>query len=148
MAVDYDPALIGRVFEVTDPVNVSAEAIGRYCTAIGETNPLYTDEAAANNGPYGTMVAPPSFAVTFRNGRHFFTHVPRFGAPGFDAGKDVEFVAPIRPGDKITLSSHVKEIYEKTGRSGSMVFVVVRSTVRNQNGEVVAHIDHRFMNRP
>lgn len=148
MAVDYDPALIGRVFEVTDPVNVSAEAIGTYCTAIGETNPLYTDEAVAKKGPYGTMVAPPSFAVTFRNGRHFFTHVPRFGAAGFDAGKDVEFVAPIRPGDKITLSSHVKEIYEKTGRSGSMVFVVVRSTVRNQNGEVVAHIDHRFMNRP
>jgi hypothetical protein len=26
--------------------------------------------------------------------------------------------------------------------------VVVRSTVQNQNGEVVAHIDHRFMNRP
>ena len=25
MAVDYDPALIGRVFEVTDPVNVSAD---------------------------------------------------------------------------------------------------------------------------
>jgi hypothetical protein len=25
---------------------------------------------------------------------------------------------------------------------------VVRSTVQNQNGEVVAHIDHRFMNRP
>ena len=74
--------------------------------------------------------------------------VPRFGAAGFDAGKDVEFVAPIRPGDKITLSSHVKEIYEKTGRSGSMVFVVVRSTVQNQKGEVVAHIDHRFMNRP
>ena len=148
MAVDYDPALIGRVFEVTDPVSVSAEAIGKYCAAIGETNPLYTEEAAAKQGPYRTIVAPPSFAVTFRNGRHFFTHVPRFGSAGFDAGKDVEFAAPIRAGDQITLSSHVKEIYEKTGRSGSMVFVVVRSTVQNQNGEVVAHIDHRFMNRP
>ena len=148
MAVDYDPALIGRVFEVTDPVEVSAEDIGRFCVAIEETNPLYTDPAAAKKGPHGTIVAPPSYAVTFRNGRHFFTHVPRFGAAGFDAGKDVEFVMPIRPGDKITLRSHVKEIYEKTGRSGSMVFVVVRSTVQNQNGEVVAHIDHRFMNRP
>ncbi len=123
MAVDYDPALIGKVFEVTDPVNVSAKDIGKFCIAIGETNPLYTDEAAAKKGPYGGIVAPPSFAVTFRNGRHFFTHVPRFGRA-------------------------VKEIYEKTGRSGSMVFVVVRSTVQNQNGEVVAHIDHRFMNRP
>ena len=28
-----------------------------------------------------------------------------------------------------------------------MYFVIVRSTVHNQNGEVVAHIDHRFMGR-
>ena len=40
------------------------------------------------------IVAPPSFAVTFRNGRQFFQHVPRFGRQGFDAGKDVEFVGP------------------------------------------------------
>ena len=40
MVVDYDPALIGKVFEVTDPVNVSAEDIGKFCTAIGETNPI------------------------------------------------------------------------------------------------------------
>ncbi|HEY6394078.1 MAG TPA: MaoC family dehydratase N-terminal domain-containing protein [Candidatus Binataceae bacterium] len=145
--VDYDPALINKVFEITEPVTVSAEAIRRFCEALGETNPLFTDETAAKQGPYGGIVAPPSFAVTFRNGRHFFTHVPRFGKAGFDAGKDVEFVAPIRPGDKVTLSSHVKEIYEKTGRTGSMVFVVVRSTLKNQKDEVVAHIDHRFMNR-
>jgi acyl dehydratase len=148
MAVEYDPKLINQVFETTDPVKVTAEQIRTYCEAIGETNPLYTDEAAAKKGPYGAIVAPPSFAVTFRNGRHFFEHVPRFGQRGFDAGKDVEFVRPIHPGDKISLSSHVKEIYEKTGRTGSMVFVVIRSTLTNQNGEEVAHIDHRFMNRP
>lgn len=147
MAVEYDPALIGRVFETTDPVAVSADEIRAFTSAIGETNPLHTDEAAAKAGPYGGLTAPPSFAVSFRNGRHFFEHVPRFGKAGFDAGKDIEFVAPIRPGDSITLSSHVKEIYEKTGRSGSMVFVVIRSTLTNQRSEVVAHIDHRFMNR-
>src|SRR5690242_17358780 len=102
MAVEYDPALIGKVFEVTEPVSVTAATIEKFCAAIGESNPLYTDDAAARRGPYGSIVAPPSFAVTFRNGRHFFTHVPRFGRAGFDAGKDVEFRAPIRPGDKIT----------------------------------------------
>lgn len=143
MAVNYDPALIGRVFETTDPVPVDAEMIRTFTATIGDTNPQHNDPSVA-----GGMVAPPSFAVTFRNGRHFFEHVPRFGKAGFDAGKDVEFVAPIRPGDAITLASHVKEIYEKTGRSGSMVFVVIRSTLTNQKGEVVAHVDHRFMNRP
>lgn len=146
--VDYDPTLIGRVFEVTDPVPVTAETVANFCAAIGETNPLHTDPEAAKKGPYSTLTAPPSFAVTFRNGRHFFEHIPRYGRQGFDAGKDVEFVAPIKPGDSITLSSSVKEIYEKTGRTGSMVFVIVRSTLKNQNGEVVAHVDHRFMNRP
>lgn len=146
--VDYDPALIGRVFEVTEPVEVTAQMVRDFAEALGETNPLYTDEEAAKKGPYGGIVAPPSFAVTFRNGRQFFQHVPRYGRAGFDAGKDVEFVTPIRPGDRIKLSSSVKEIYEKTGRSGTMVFVVVRSTLRNQRDEVVAHIDHRFMNRP
>jgi acyl dehydratase len=147
MAVDFDPAIINKVFEITDPVHVSAEKIRKFCEVTGETNPLFIDERAAGQGPYGGIVAPPAFAVTFRNGRHFFQHVPRYGRAGFDAGKDVEFVSPIRPGDEITLSSHVKEIYEKTGRSGTMVFVVVRSTLKNQRGEVVAHIDHRFMNR-
>ena len=147
MAVDYDPAIIGRVFETTDPLPVTAEMLRNFCAAIGESNPIHTDEAAAKKGPFGGLTAPPSFAVTFRNGQHFFQHVPRYGKQGFDAGKDVEFVGPIRPGDAITLSSHVKEIYEKTGRSGSMVFVIVRTTLTNQNGEVVAHVDHRFMNR-
>lgn len=148
MAVQFDPAIINKTFEVTDPVEVKADKIKRYCEALGETNPIYTDEAAAKKGPFAGIVAPPSFAVTFRNGRHFFENVPRFGRRGFDAGKDVEFVSPIRAGDQVTLSSHVKEIYEKTGRTGTMVFVVIRSTLKNQKGDVLAHIDHRFMNRP
>ena len=147
MAVNYDPAIIGRVFETTDPLQVSPEMVANFCSAIGESNPIHTDADAAQKGPYGGLTAPPSFAVTFRNGQHFFQHVPRFGKQGFDAGKDVEFVAPIKPGDAIALESYVKEIYEKTGRTGSMVFVIVRSTLKNQTGEVVAHVDHRFMNR-
>lgn len=147
MAVEYDPATIGKVFDVTDPVSVTAEEVRQYCEALDETNPLFTDEETARKGPFGRLCAPPSFAVTFRNGRHFAQHVPSFSRRGFDAGKDIEFLHPIFPGDKITLSSHVKEIYEKTGRSGTMVFVVIRSTLINQLGEAVAHVDHRFMHR-
>ncbi len=147
MPLDYDPSIIGKVFEETDPVAVSAQEIKDFCAAVGETNPWYTDEEAARKGPYGELIAPPLFALTFRNGRHFFQNVPRFGKGGFDAGRDVEFLHPVRPGDQITLVSHVKEIYEKTGRSGAMYFVTIRSTVLNQNKAVVAHIDHRFMGR-
>jgi acyl dehydratase len=147
MALDYDPAIIGKIFEETDPVAVSAKEIQDFCAAVGETNPWYTDPEAARKGPYGELVAPPMFALTFRNGRHFFQNIPHFGKGGFDAGRDVEFVKPVRAADQITLVSHVKEIYEKTGRTGAMYFVIIRSTVKNQDKEVVAHIDHRFMGR-
>jgi len=43
--------------------------------------------------------------------------------------------------------STIHDIYEKTGRSGSMYFIVIRNEVKNQNGEKVAVIDHRIMQR-
>jgi len=134
-------ACVGREYPPVT-TNVTLDAMQKYARAYNDDNPAFFDA-----GRTGGIVAPPSFAVTFRNGRHFFENVPRFGRRGFDAGKDVEFVAPIRPGDKVTLTSHVKEIFEKTGRTGTMVFVVIRSTLKNQKDEVLAHIDHRFMNR-
>ena len=64
------------------------------------------------------------------------------------AGIDIELGAPIRAGDSIHVSSELKETYEKTGRTGTMIFAVVRSTLTNQKGELVAYVDHRMMNRP
>ena len=51
MAVEYDPAIINKVFEDTEPVEVKAEKIKRFCAALGETNPIYTDAEAAKKGP-------------------------------------------------------------------------------------------------
>ncbi len=137
----FDQSLIGKEFEATQPVAVTAEAIGAFCRALGEESGSY-----GWPGPDGAVIAPPSFAVTFRNTDAFFHYTPRFGR-GFDAGKEVEFIAPIRAGDEITLTSTVREMYEKTGRSGTMTFVILRSTLRNQRGETVAHVDHRFVHR-
>ncbi len=64
------------------------------------------------------------------------------------AGIDLELLVPIRVGDSIRVSSEPKETYEKTGRTGTMIFAVVRSTLTNQKGELVAYVDHRMMNRP
>src|SRR5207249_7547602 len=66
---------------------------------------------------------------------------------GFDAGKDIQLGEPIRPGDTIEVCSTVHEVYEKTGRTGSMIFVVIRYTLTNQRRETVAVVDNRFMHR-
>ncbi|HTW89021.1 MAG TPA: MaoC family dehydratase N-terminal domain-containing protein [Candidatus Binataceae bacterium] len=137
----FDQSLVGKEFEATAPVTVSAEAIAIFCRALGEDSGRY-----GRPGPDGSIIAPPSFAVTFRNTDAFFNYTPRFGR-GFDAGKEVEFIGPIHAGDEITLTSTVREMYEKTGRSGTMTFVILRSTLTNQHGETVAHVDHRFVHR-
>ena len=142
----YDPELYGRIFEAENSVHVTEEMIAGFCRATGETNPLYADAEAAK-AAFGGIIAPPSFAATFRGGDNIFQHIHRYGREGLAAGMDVEFVAPIRAGDSITLQSQLKESYEKTGRSGRMIFLVIRTTLKNQRGETVAHIDHRFMNR-
>jgi len=65
-----------------------------------------------------------------------------------DAGAATISFVPIRPGDVIHTRNVLHEVYEKTGRTGSMVFVVSRQTLTNQRGEMIAVIDSRFMLRP
>jgi acyl dehydratase len=142
----YDSFRDDRIFESADPVQVTSELLADFCAAIGETNPLYTDPEAASVGPHGGLVAPPSLAAIFGDGENIFQHFPELDTRRLLAGIDVEFVTPIRAGDSITTISQIKEIYEKTGRSGPMVFIVIGSILRKQNGEVAARLDYRFTN--
>ncbi len=147
MALEFDRSIIGQVFDETSFAPVTKEEMVDFATALGETNPLYTDEAAAAKGPYGGLVAPPTFVTKLRPNKFTPEHLPKFGKFGFDGGRDLEVLAPVRPGDRLTMLSTIHDIYEKTGRSGSMYFIVIRNEVKNQNGEKVAVIDHRIMQR-
>ena len=147
MALEFDRSIIGQIFDETSFAPVMKEEMIDFATALGETNPLYTDEAAAAKGPYGGLVAPPTFVTKLRPNKFTPEHLPRFGKFGFDGGRDLEVFAPVRPGDRLTMLSTIHDIYEKTGRTGSMYFIVIRNEVKNQTGEKVAVIDHRIMQR-
>ncbi len=140
--VDFDRSLLGRVFQTTSPVQITAEMIASFCAMMGETNPIYIDPLA----PQAAPIAPPAFVATFRALEDIFDHLPKH-VPRLAAGMDVEFVEPIRAGDAISISSRLAETYTKTGRSGVMTFFVIRSMLTNQRGGVVARIDHRFTYR-
>src|SRR5438477_31261 len=91
----------------------------------------------------------PTYCVRFRGGRFYPEELLKLidVRSGFDAGKDIQLGAPVRPGDTIEVRSTVHEVYEKTGRTGSMVFVVIRYTLSNQRGDMLAIVDNRFMHR-
>ena len=136
-ALEFDRSVVGREVPVGS-LAVTAESIRQYCEALEETNPLYLDEAfARENGPFGGLIAPPGILQTARLGSAPDPKV-QFGNTSFMAGSRQEFHLPIRPGDTIEAFAQVKEVYEKTGRSGRMVFVVNRTRYMNQHGEDVA----------
>jgi acyl dehydratase len=134
-----DRSIIGQEFDKSVSEPVTREQIHEFAAAIGETDPLHTGD---------DPVAPPTFCVRFRGDLFFHPGIPReLLMTGFDAGKDIAFGVPIRPGDVVHGSSVVHDMYEKTGRSGTMLFIVFRQTQTNGRGETVAVIDSRFVFR-
>ena len=61
------------------------------------------------------------------------------------AGSDFEFHAPLRIGDAIARTSTIVDIKEKTGRSGSLIFVKVRHEIRQNNRTNVALTEHHHI---
>ena len=144
--VDIDRSLLGKEFDRATYGPITAEEMISYARKLGEEDPAYLDEEAAR--ARGGLVAHPSFVVKLRGDRALPDYVVKqLRSGGFDAGKDIEFGAPIRPGDVMQVKSSVHDIYEKTGRSGTMVFLVLRTEIRNQHDEMVAIIDQRMMQK-
>jgi hypothetical protein len=132
----------GREFDAKE-FEISQEAALEFARACGETDPRFTDPAHPH------FRAPDTFTAGFTGGRIFPEELQpllRRGFP-FDAGKRVEPLAPIRPGDRLIGRSEIHDVYEKTGRSGSMLFLVHRMTFTNQDGRPVSIVDWRMVVR-
>ncbi|MGQ4808220.1 hypothetical protein NKDENANG_01595 [Candidatus Entotheonellaceae bacterium PAL068K] len=142
----YDSSWIGKEFD-RYTYNVSKEEIIEFAQSVGETNPIYTDEAYAKTTPYGGLIAPATFCVVFRSQARLPDLKLNYGKRGFDGGKECWFYTPVRPGDTITGVDRIAEVYEKTGRSGSMIFIVRESELTNQHGETVAVVRQSLIRR-
>ncbi len=134
---ELDSALIGKVFESSTPVRISAEMIEGFCKSIGTPVERDTD---------GTIIAPLSISGSIRAAEDIFDYLPQ-NQRRLLGSMELAFVKRIRAGDELSVSSQVAEVYEKTGRSGGLVFTVIRTELKNQHGEVVTRIDHRFTHR-
>jgi 3-methylfumaryl-CoA hydratase len=58
------------------------------------------------------------------------------------AGSDFEFHEPLLVGDALTRKSTIVDIREKSGRTGSLIFVKVRHEIRRNGGASVALTEH------
>ena len=135
----FDRKHVGHRF---DPYQVEVErgAIRSFAVAIGETNPINTDEAAARMAGYRSTVAPLTFlaSVVAQCPNSF----PVAGLLGFSeehvlhSGQSYEYFDDICAGDLLVLEEKVADIYDK--KDGALNFVITETEVRNQDRALVA----------
>ncbi|GIW10679.1 MAG: hypothetical protein KatS3mg061_1736 [Dehalococcoidia bacterium] len=122
--IEFDHSLLGQPI-VIGRNTVRPEQIVDYLIASGE-------EEAFTAAPE----APPLFGIAFLG------EVPpiglQFGSRSFMAAQAYWPLQPIRAGDELTTTTVLREVYEKTGRSGHLVFVVWETELTNGRGEPVA----------
>jgi acyl dehydratase len=120
--------------------------VDRFATAYGDANPVWRDEKyAAAEGLFGGIIAPPSFWAAMDPVEtrvllleDWMDRIPYKRSGGGNAVNEVEYFLPIRLNDTITVSTTYKEIYEKEGRSGRLLFRARENDLVNGKGELVA----------
>ena len=146
MQLDYDRSLYGVEHEA-GPFEVTREMVLAFSESTGDPVPVFSDDAAAEAAGFPALVAPPTLCTLFVRGVELPDIQLKFGRTRFHAGQRVQARAPIYAGDRLFASSHLKDVYAKTGRSGTMVFMVWETTFRNQHGDVVADVQESYAAR-
>jgi acyl dehydratase len=144
-ATRLNTALVGREL-APFAVTVERGKIKEFARAVGDLNPFYLDERVGQASEFGDIIAPPTFLTTFRDEsadtaallRELGTDISRV----LHGEQEFELHRPIRPGETFLCRSKVVDIYEKTGKSGPMAFVVREMAVTDRTNEVVATARH------
>ena len=120
-----------------------------FAEAIGERNPICTDESAAKAAGYSAIPAPPTFMFSVDlDGPDM---LPILKLLNLDIGRvlhgtqDFEYLGQIYAGDSITQKSKIADIYDK--KNGALEFVVQESTYTNQNDELVGRAQQTLVYR-
>ncbi len=130
----------GYVFDEIE-LDIEGDSLVGFATACGETAKRFTDPRDPD------FQGVPNYLTRIHGTRSLPEDFPVEMHRCFDAGKSVEFHAPVRPGDKIRGRSEIADIFEKSGRTGSMLFIVHRMSFYNQDGLHLATVDWRLVQR-
>ena len=145
MTIQINKSVIGKEYPPY-VVTVERGKIKEFARAIGDLNPFYLDDEIGRASQWGDIIAPPTFAVTFRDEK------ADSGALLRDLGVDIsrvlhgeqefELFGQLQPGETYLCRTKVVDIYEKKGKTGPMGFVVRETAIADRTNEVVATMRH------
>jgi acyl dehydratase len=116
---------------------IERHAVERFACAIGDPNPLYSNEISARSSSYGSLIAPPTFFRSLLPGDYPTTYPEPF-AHILDGGSKYRYFEPVRVDDQISVVRKITDLFEKRGRMGTMLFKITEITYTNQHGQTVA----------
>ena len=113
-----------------------------FAKAIGETDPIYTDAAAARDAGYADLPAPPTFlfAAELDSGASYRL-LEALGIPLaklLHGEQGFRYHGAACVGDTVTVRSSITDIYDKKG--GALEFVEKTSIATNQHGDRIAEL--------
>ena len=120
---------------------LDAEKLVTVAQASGENRAQYNDPE------HKDFQALPAYLCSLASGRHLPIDFPSLGGIPMDGGKAVEIHAPVRAGESLNGRTHLHDIYDKKGRSGRMIFIVVRMELYDAQDKHLATTDSRLVIR-
>ncbi|WP_019416252.1 MaoC family dehydratase N-terminal domain-containing protein [Paenisporosarcina sp. TG20] len=117
-----DRNIIGRI-STPEYYEVEKGAIRKFATAIGDENPVYHNEEYARERGYISLLAPLTFPTTFRGKvQDWFKSLDKNRL--LHGEQEYKYERRFYAGEKIKLIENVVEVYEKSGKNGTMTFIV------------------------
>jgi len=118
--------MIGRVLG-TGTATVEAEHVAAFADALHDPSPAYRGPGA---------VAPLTYPIAFMsqamaNGMETFLELGLNFMTLVHGEQEFEYVRPVRVGETLTLTGRISDAYEKSGKSGTMDFVVLETEARD-----------------
>ena len=147
---------VGQKIVIQAPDEMGRSSLRQYALAIGDFNPLYSDRGFAQTHGLREVMAPPTLICDtwqyvdsdMDDRGDLVGRGPIRELEGLRAGNEYEFFQPIHPDDVISAHWTVKDVYEKAGRTGSLVFQVIETTFYNQADELLARNTETMFYRP
>jgi hypothetical protein len=129
-AISVVEKLRARIGVPGRPVTAAVEAghLKRFAEAIGDPNPRWLKEA------------PPTFLVAIAPTSIHLQEAEAYGQGWLNGGNRFEHLGAVKVGDMITATAKVADVYEKTGSSGTLLFIVFETEYVNQHGRAVARL--------